>query len=201
MRKQRKSVLIASTVLAISSSLCCITPVLALISGVSGVAATFSWLEPVRPVLIGITIFVLAFAWFQKLKPQKKEEINCECEAEEKSSFWQSRKFLGVVTILAITLMSFPGFSHIFYHENQSNPSIGTGNNKNRQIEFKISGMTCTTCAEHVNYEVGKLRGIIKSNASFEKGSALIEFDESKVGVSDIETAINSTGYLVTGKK
>ncbi|MDZ7646572.1 MAG: hypothetical protein U5K54_05000 [Cytophagales bacterium] len=46
----------------------CITPVLALISGVGGIAATFSWLEPVRPYLIGITTLVLGFAWYQELE-------------------------------------------------------------------------------------------------------------------------------------
>ena len=57
---------------AIAASLCCITPVLALIAGTSGLASTFSWLEPFRPYFIGLTILVLAFAWYQKLKPQKK---------------------------------------------------------------------------------------------------------------------------------
>ena len=56
----------ASILSAVAASLCCITPVLALISGASGVASTFSWLEPFRPYLLGITIFVLAFAWYQK---------------------------------------------------------------------------------------------------------------------------------------
>ena len=56
---------------AIAASLCCITPVLALIAGTSGLASTFSWLEPFRPYFIGLTILVLVFAWFQKLKPIK----------------------------------------------------------------------------------------------------------------------------------
>lgn len=57
---------------AIAASLCCITPVLAIIAGTSGLASTFSWLEPFRPYFIGLTILVLAFAWYQKLKPQRK---------------------------------------------------------------------------------------------------------------------------------
>lgn len=67
---------------AIAASLCCITPVLALIAGTSGIASTFSWLEPFRPYFIGLTILVLGFAWFQKLKPKK--QIDCECEINEK---------------------------------------------------------------------------------------------------------------------
>src|SRR3990172_10982156 len=85
---------------AIAASLCCITPVLALIAGSSGIAATFSWLEPARPYLIGITVLVLGFAWYQKLKP-KKAEVDCDCEGDKKPSFMQSNKFLGIVTVFA----------------------------------------------------------------------------------------------------
>lgn len=54
---------------ALMSSLCCITPVLALIAGTSGLASTFSWLDPARPFFVGITVMVLSFAWYQKLLP------------------------------------------------------------------------------------------------------------------------------------
>ena len=69
----------AGVLVAITASLCCITPVLALISGTSGIAASFSWMEPYRPFLIGLTVLVLGFAWYQKLKP-KRAEVDCECD-------------------------------------------------------------------------------------------------------------------------
>jgi len=47
--KKTNKIIGAGVFTAIASSLCCITPVLALISGTSGVASTFSWLEPFRP--------------------------------------------------------------------------------------------------------------------------------------------------------
>ena len=70
-----------------------------------------------------------------------------------------------------------------------------------KKIEFTISGMTCESCGEHVNHEVNKLTGIISSNASYENGNAIVEFDNSKTNISEIEKAINSTGYSVTDKK
>ncbi|WP_441347592.1 mercuric transporter MerT family protein [Sphingobacterium sp. 1.A.4] len=73
---------------AIAASLCCITPVLAIIAGTSGLASAFSWLEPFRPYFIGLTILVLGFAWYQKLKPQKR--IDCNCEITEKPNFMQT---------------------------------------------------------------------------------------------------------------
>ena len=88
--KSENKLIGAGLLTAITASLCCITPVLALIAGTSGIASTFSWIEPFRPYLIGLTILVLGFAWYQKLKPQK--EIDCDCETDEKPKFIQSKK-------------------------------------------------------------------------------------------------------------
>ncbi|PHQ27605.1 heavy-metal-associated domain-containing protein, partial [Leeuwenhoekiella nanhaiensis] len=56
-------------------------------------------------------------------------------------------------------------------------------------------------CEEHVNHEVNKLNGIVNSKASYENGNAIIEFDQTKTNETEIEKAINSTGYKVTDKK
>ncbi len=190
---------------AITASLCCMTPVLALIAGTSGIASTFSWIEPFRPYLIGLTILVLGFAWYQKLKPQK--EIDCECETDDlpagkagKTKFIQSKTFLGIVTAFAIVMLAFPYYSGIFY-PNTDKQIIVVDESDIKTTEFKISGMTCASCEEHVNHEVNKLNGIISSKASYENGNAIIEFDKTKTNETDIEKAINSTGYKVTDKK
>ena len=188
----------AGLLTAITASLCCITPVLALIAGTSVIASTFSWIEPFRPYLIGLTILVLGFAWYQKLKPQK--EIDCECETDEKPKFIQSRKFLGIVTVFVIVILAFPYYSGIFY-PNTEKQIILVDKSDIKTTEFKISGMTCASCEEHVNYEVNKLNGIVNSTVSYENGNAIVEFEKTKTNETEIEKAINSTGYQVTDKK
>jgi mercuric ion transport protein len=182
---------------AITGSLCCITPVLALIAGTSGIASTFSWIVPFRPFLIGLTILVLGFAWYQKIKHQK--EIDCECETDEKPKFIGSKTFLGVVTIFAIVMLAFPYYSGVFY-PNTEKQIIAVDKSNLKTTEYKISGMTCVSCEEHVNHEVNKLNGIVISKASYENGNAIIEFDKTKTNETEIEKAIKSTGYKVTGK-
>jgi len=196
--KSENKLIGAGLLTAITASLCCITPVLALIAGTSGIASTFSWIEPFRPYLIGLTILVLGFAWFQKLKPQK--EIDCECETDEKPKFIQSKKFLGIVTVFAIVMLAFPYYSGIFYPNAEKQITV-VDKLDIKTTEFKISGMTCASCEEHVNHEVNKLNGIINSKASYEHGSAIIEFDKTRTNETEIEEAINSTGYKVTDKK
>jgi mercuric ion transport protein len=196
--KSEKQLIRTALLTAITASLCCITPVLALIAGTSGIASTFSWIDPFRPYLIGLTILVLAFAWYQKLKPQK--EIDCECDTDEKPKFIQSRKFLGIVTVFAIVMLAFPYYSGVFY-PNTEKQIIVIDKLDIKTTEFKISGMTCASCEEHVNHEVNKLNGIVISQASYENGNAIIEFDKTKTNETEIEKAINLTGYKVTDKK
>jgi copper chaperone CopZ len=196
--KSKNKLIGAGLLTAITASLCCIIPVLALIAGTSGMASTFSWIEPFRPYLIGLTVLVLGFAWYQKLKPQK--EIDCECETNEKPKFIQSKTFLGIVTVFAILMLSFPYYSGIFY-PNTEKQIIVVDKSDIKTTEFKISGMTCASCEEHVNHEVNKLNGIVISKASYENENAIIEFDKTKTNEAEIEKAINSTGYKVTDKK
>ncbi len=196
--KNEKGILGAGLFSAITASLCCITPVLALVAGTSGIAATFSWIEPFRPYFIGITILTLGFAWYQKLKPQKQDD--CECETDEKTKFIQTKTFLGIVTLFAATMISFPLYAKIFYPKSDKEVVIVRESNI-QKAEFKIDGMTCTSCAEHVQHDVNKLPGIILATASYENKNAIVEFDHSKTTLVDIQKAIDGTGYKVIEAK
>jgi mercuric ion transport protein len=189
----------AGVLTAIAASLCCITPVLALISGASGVASTFSWMEPLRPYLIGFTVLVLGFAWYQKLKPRTKEEIECDCETDEKPSFWQSKLFLGIVTVFAVVMIAFPYYSSIFY--GNSNKEVIVVSSENLvKTGFKIDGMTCTSCEEHIMHAVNEVEGVVSVSADYEEGTTTVEFDNSKTNKETIVDAINETGYTVEGE-
>ncbi|HIC31873.1 MAG TPA: mercuric transport protein MerTP [Flavobacteriaceae bacterium] len=196
--KRENKLIGAGLLAAITASLCCITPVLALIAGTSGIASTFSWIEPFRPYLIGLTILVLGFAWYQKLKPQK--EIDCECDTDEKPKFIQSKTFLGIVTAFAIIMLAFPYYSSIFYPDNKKEVVI-VNQSDIQTINFDVEGMTCAGCEENIKHAVNELDGIINSQVSYAEGKATIEFDRTKTNEMEIELSINSTGYKVTGKK
>lgn len=193
----------AGLITAITASLCCITPVLALVAGTSGIASAFSWLEPIRPYLIGITILVLAFAWYQKLVPiasETQKEVDCECETELKPKFTQSKTFLAIITVFTIVMLAFPYYSGIFY-PNTAKQIIVVDKSDIKTTEFKISGMTCASCEAHVDHEVNKLDGIVNAKASYENGNAVIEYDRTKTSETEIESAIKATGYKVIAKK
>jgi len=181
---------------AIAASLCCITPVLALIAGSTGMAATFSWLEPARPFLTGITVVILAFAWWNKLKPETKEEIACHCEEDTKRSFWQSKKYLSIVTFFAASMLAFPYYTHLFYPRSQPVAVIAEPGNI-QKTEFLINGMTCKGCEEHIEHTVSQIPGLIEAAADHRNGTAMVRFDESKTNIEEIIETINKTGFTV----
>jgi mercuric ion transport protein len=198
-KKSNSKTWVAGLLTATVASLCCITPVLALFSGATGIASTFSWMEPCRPYLIGLTVAVLVFAWYQKLKP-KKADIDCACE-EDRPSFWQGKTFLGIVTVLAFLLMAFPKYSHIFYPKAEKKEIIVIDKSSIQQVEFKINGMTCEACTETINLALSKVPGVLEYKTDFKTGSSTVKFDNSKTKEQAITDAVNETGYKVANTK
>lgn len=185
---------------AFTASLCCITPVLALLAGTSGLAASFSFMEPVRPYLLGITILVLGYAWYQKLKPINSEKMECACDEVKKPTFWQSKIFLGIVTVFAALLLAFPYYGQIFYPKTNK-PIVGISLNNVKELKLNISGMTCESCETHIEHAVNGLPGIVSVSANSKDGNASVKFDISKTDEATIIKTIDSTGYKVIGQK
>ena len=197
----------AGVLSAIAASLCCITPVIALLASSSSIAANFSWIEPARPYLIGLSIAVLVLAWYEKLKPSKNSNMDCNCEPTERSSFLQTRTFLSIVTVFAVLMMTFPLYTKVFYPKPKVQAATVAFIDNKLQVNLTIQGMTCEGCEEHVNNELSKVNGVTAYKTSYAFKNSLVTFDKSKVDLKTIEAAINKTGYkvkeykLISGKK
>ncbi len=189
----------AGVLSAIAASLCCITPVIALLAGSSSIAANFSWIEPARPYLIGLSIAVLAFAWYLKLKPAATKEIDCNCETTKKPSFLQSKSFLAIVTSFSLLMMTFPLYAKIFYPTPKVPSTTVAIVNNRQQVKFAIQGMSCEGCEAEVNNEIAKVNGVLAYQTSYANQSSLVSFDKSKVDIKVIEKAISKTGYKIKG--
>lgn len=185
---------------ALTASLCCITPLLALLTGTSSMASSFSFLEPYRYVLIGVTVFVLGLAWFQKIRTDKQRDCNCETD---KQNFLQSKTFLLLVTIFAVLMLAFPYFSNTLYPTQDKTQVMVSSSSINtpKTVDFGVKGMTCSGCEAHVEQEVNQLNGIISVKASYDNSNALVVFDTTKTNAQSIEAAILKTGYKVTNQK
>lgn len=187
---------------AIAASLCCITPLLALLAGASGAASSLSWLEPARPYLIGLAIATLGYAWYRSLS--NKQSTACGTEGTcivEKKSFLGSRTFLIIITIAAIALITFPYYAHLFYPKQQTKNVMVVENNNIQSASFNIKGMSCKGCETEVNNELHKVAGVIDAQTFYDKGTSIVKYDKSKATVDQLKNAIAKTGYKVTDYK
>ncbi|PRY08400.1 copper chaperone CopZ [Pontibacter ummariensis] len=181
---------------ALLASLCCIAPLLALVGGVTGAISAFGWVEPFRPYLAGITVAVLALAWYQRLKAEKSAAA-CACEGKAKPTFWKSNKFLLAVSCVALLLLAFPEYAGAFYKQQHVAKAANVQTDFTQSVKLQVKGMTCAGCEAHVNQEIGKLPGVFSVSTSYEKGSAVIKYDSTKVKPMQILQAARKTGYLV----
>lgn len=94
-----------------------------------------------------------------------------------------------------MVMLAFPYYADAFYPETKLSESANI--NLQSKYEINIRGMTCTGCEEHVKSEIGKLPGISELEVSFEKGNALVTFDESKTDIEEVKSAVDKTGYKV----
>jgi len=184
---------------AIAASLCCITPLLALLAGASGAASSLSWLATARPYLIGLAIAPLAFAWYRSLSNTQ----NTECGPDgacvvEKKSFLASRTFLTTITIAAIALIAFPYYANVFYPKPQPQNVMVVESNNIQSASFNIKGMSCKACETEVNNELYKVTGVIDAQTFYNKGTSIVKYDKSKATVDQLKNAIAQTGYKVT---
>ena len=178
---------------AFGASLCCITPIFAVLAGSTGMASSFSWMEPFRPYLIALTVIVLAYAWWDQLKPIKRN-LNCLCEVEGEVSFWYSKKLLAMVTIFAVMMLSFPSWGDSLITSNK--PRVVLVDKKNiLKSTVRIEGMTCAACEATVEKVGSEVEGVISIKASTPDKNAIIEFDKSRTDINIIMKVISTTGY------
>lgn len=181
---------------AFASSLCCIVPALALLAGAGGVAASFGWLAPWQPYLVGFSVLALGFAWYRHLRPQPDA---CGCDVQ-KRAFWESRSFLGLITLVSMLALAYPSFSSVFgTRRTAERPLPKTA--AHHVARFKVEGMTCAGCEQHVEKAVGALAGVGRVRASYSQGNATVAFDKKRTSPEQIIQAIGSTGYRVVQTK
>ena len=193
----KSSTLISSVILAIMSSLCCLVPVLAIIGGTTGAASSLSWLSPFRPYLIGATVLALGFAFYQAYKPTVTDSCGC---VVTKKSFVQSKTFLWIVTCLSVLLLAFPYYSQIFFKQVQPK-AVSLSSPNDTTVSFRVIGMTCEACEEHVDAALLNERGVNKITTNYEDSLTTVTYDRSKISLATLmQKVTEKTDYKTQPK-
>ena len=70
-----------------------------------------------------------------------------------------------------------------------------------RTVNIRVKGMTCGGCATSVEKALKATEGVMDARVSFERGKAIIKYDDQKVTVEKLREVINSTGFFCEVEK
>ncbi|MEN7546706.1 mercuric transporter MerT family protein [Rapidithrix thailandica] len=97
---------IIATLLAsvFAHSLCCVVPLLAMLAGISGMAASFDWLTHMQPYLLMANFAFLGVA-FYKVYGQPSKEHDCTCDEDHQKKNQRNKQVLWVAAIFSLVML------------------------------------------------------------------------------------------------
>lgn len=63
------------------------------------------------------------------------------------------------------------------------------------KTSYKIKGMSCASCAHHIEKSVGKIPGVESCEVNFATETAKVVFDENKTGIDVMNAVTKPLGY------
>lgn len=120
----RKASLGGTAVAAISTTLCCIGPLVAVLFGAGGFAAA-GFFARWRPVFLTVTFMFLALAWF--LTYRKPKAVCADGSCAKTSPFAWSKITLWILTAAVLVTAGFPAFSSAILPAKQGGTCCATG--------------------------------------------------------------------------
>ncbi|WP_019413638.1 copper ion binding protein [Paenisporosarcina sp. TG20] len=66
-----------------------------------------------------------------------------------------------------------------------------------QQVTLNVPGMSCGSCVNKIEGNVGKRNGVESVKVQFSDGKVDVTFNESTIDLGEIKNAIKDTGYEV----
>jgi len=198
----QKATLGGSVLAAITASLCCIGPLVAVLLGASGFAASAVF-EKWRPMLLGVTFASLALAWYltyRKPKAACNEGSACTTKPVAK----RNKVVLRFATAFVLIAAAFPSLSSAILRATQSNIPVAAADGNSAVLKVKIPSMDCAACALNIQSVLKRQAGVQQAQVSFDTKEAVVQYDATKISSENIIAAIDQTGFkaqLRTGKE
>jgi len=63
---------------------------------------------------------------------------------------------------------------------------------------LNISGMTCGGCVRSVTNVLSALDGVVKADVSLEKKCAVVDYDQTKLDIGQLQHAVEEAGFEIT---
>lgn len=189
----QKATLGGSVLAAITASLCCLGPLVAVALGAGGFAASAVF-EKWRPVFLGVAFALLALAWYLTYrKPKTACEEGATC-ATKPDSKW-NKVVLWIATGAVLVTAAFPSLSSAILRGTQSNAPGVVADANSAVLKVKIPSMDCAACAVSIQTKLRKQAGIITASVNYDTKDAVVQYDATKLLPEKIMATIDETGF------
>ena len=64
-----------------------------------------------------------------------------------------------------------------------------------KKLKLGVNGMHCGSCAMTIDEELEELEGVAEAKTSYRKQTTEVMFDENRIDLNAIESAIRTLGY------
>jgi copper chaperone CopZ len=181
---------------AITASLCCIGPLVAVALGASGFAAS-ALFEELRPVFLGVTFVLLTLAWYLAYrKPKAACEEGSTCAAKPGSQW--NKAILWVSTAFVLIAAAFPTLSSTILRARQDASCCApapVADASSAILRLSIPDMNCAACALNIQAVLKSQDGVSQAQVSFDTKAALVRYDTTKLSPEKIIAVIDQTGF------
>lgn len=194
----QKATLGGSVLAAITASLCCIGPLMAVALGAGGFAASAVF-EKWRPVFLGVTFALLALAWYLTYrKPKAACEEGSVCSTKPVSKW--NKVVLWFATAVVLVATAFPSLSSAILRASQIGAAdccapVAVADGNGAVLKVRIPSMDCAACALNIQSILKKQAGIISAQVSFDTKEAVVQYDATQLSPEKIIAAIDQTGF------
>jgi mercuric ion transport protein len=189
----QKATLGGSVLAAITASLCCIGPLVAVLLGASGFAASAVF-EKWRPVFLGVTFSLLALAWYLTYRKPKAACAEGSACATKPVSKW-NKVVLLIATAVVLVTAAFPSLSSAILRGTQSNAPVVVTDANSAVLKVKIPSMDCAACALNIQAILKKQPGVQQAQVNFDTKEAVVQYDATILSPEKIIAAIDQTGF------
>jgi len=192
-----KWALAGAAVAAVTASLCCILPVIAVGLGLTGFAAS-RFFEAWRPYFLAATAGLLAFGFYRAYRPRQEAcETGSVCERTPLGRW--NRLILWLATALVILFAAFPYYSGWVVQAISSDRPRPTETSQvpEAHLILRVEGMDCPACAGLLQENLRQLPGVRRAEVSFQDKQAIIDYDPKAVDPSRFEKVIADAGFRV----
>ena len=198
--EKEKLALGASVLSAITASLCCIGPLVAVIVGASSFAAAGLFAQW-RPLFLTITALMLAAAWDLTYRHPKADHCSTEACPQNPVAKW-NKIILWLATAFVIAIVAFPTYSSVAARllVAASASDSGSSQIKLATLQVNIPSMDCGSCAAGIRAKLKKQDGVQAAQVDFATKAAVIHFDPGKLSPERVTALIDETGFKAEPK-